>query len=277
MHHFLVSFVITVSFISPLWQHAPLFGHFCHHGVLYQPMVTTCTTFWSFLSPQCPLPAHGDNMHHFLVIFVTAVSSSSPWLQHAPLIGHFCHHDVLYQDNVTTCTTFWSFLSPRYLLPAKFDNMHHFLDILSLRCPLLALGDNMHHFLIIFVSTVSLPAHVDNMHHFLVILSLRCHLPAQGDNMHHFLVIFVTAVSFSNPLWQHAPLFVNFCYLDVLYQPMVTTCTTFWSFLSPRCPLQVHSDNIHHFFDIFIPAVFSSSPWWQHSPLFGYFCHRSVL
>ena len=128
IHHFLVNFVTAVTFTSPRWQHAPLFGHFCNRGFIYKPMVTTCTTFWSILSPQFYLQAQGD-MHHFLVIFVTAVSFTSPWWQHAPLFGHFCHRGFIYKPIMTTCTTFWSFLSPRCHLQAHGDNMHHFLVI----------------------------------------------------------------------------------------------------------------------------------------------------
>ena len=278
MHHFLVIFVAAVSLDSPCWQHAPHFGHFCHRDVFYQPMVTQCTTFWSFLSPRCPLPTHADIMHHFLVIFVTALFFTIPRWQHAPLFGHFCHRGVLQQPMVTTCNTFWSFLSPR--------------------CPLPAHGNNMHHFLVIFVIVVSFtipwwqhaPLFGHFCHHgvfyqpmlttctnFWSFLSPRCPLPVHGDNMHHFLVIFVPAVPFTSPWWKHALPFGHFCHHGVLYQPMVSTCTTLWSFLSPRCPLPTHGDNMHHYLVIFVASVSSSSPWWQHAPLFGHFCHHGVL
>ena len=184
MYHSLVIFATAVSFTRPWCQDAPLFGHFWHCGVLYQPMVTTCTAFFSFLSSRCPLPVHCDNMHHFFVIIVTAVSSSNPLLQHVSHFRHFCHCDVLKQPMVTTFNPFWSFLSP------------------------------------------------------------RCPLASHGDNMYHFLVIFVTAVYFGSPWCQHAPLFGQFCHRGVLKQPMVTICTTFLSFLSPRCSLPAHDDNM---------------------------------
>ena len=111
MYHFLVIFATSVSLTCPWRQYAPLFGYFCHCGVLYQPMVTTCTTFSSFLSPRCPLPAHGYKMHHFLVIFVTAVPLTIPRLQNVPLFGHFSHRGVPYQPMVTTCTTFGFFVT----------------------------------------------------------------------------------------------------------------------------------------------------------------------
>ena len=104
MHHFLVFF---------------------HRGVLPQPVVTACTTFWSFVTVGCyrsqwwqhaPLSglfvtagaagASGDSMHRFLV---------------------FCHRGVLLQPVVTACTIFWSFLSLRGATASGGASMHHFL------------------------------------------------------------------------------------------------------------------------------------------------------
>ena len=167
-------------------------------------------------------------MHHFLVIFVTSGSYISPWWKHASPFGHFCHRSVLQQPVVTTCTRYWSFLSPRCSLPTR--------------------GDKLHHFLVFFVTAVSF-------------LSPRCPFPARGDNMHHFLVIFVTAMSFTSPWRQLEPLFGHFCYSGVLYQPVARTRTTFWSFWSPRCPLPDRGVLIHHFMDIFVTAVSFINPW----------------
>ena len=278
LHHFLVIFVTAESLTSPWWQHAPLFGHFCHRCVLDQPMVTTCTTFWSFLSPRCPWPAHGDNIYHFLVIFVTALSSCSPWWQNAPLFGHFCHRGVLDQPMVTTYTTFWSFLLPWYPLPAHGDNMHdvlvNFDTAAFFTSPWWQHKPLFGHFCHRGVFYQHMATKCTTFWSF---LSPRCPLPANGDNIYHFLVIFVIAVSFTSPWWQNAPLCGHFCDRGVPYQPMVTKCTTFRSCLSPRCPLLAHGDNMHHHLVIFVTAVSFTSPWWQNAPLFGHFCHRSVI
>ena len=241
-------------------------------------MVTTCTSFWSFLSPRGPLAANGDNMHHFLVFFVTARSSSSPWWQHAHLFGLFCHCEVLQQPMVTTCTSFGLFCHHEVLQQPMVTACTSLWSFLSPRGP---------------------PA-------------------ANGDNMHHFFGLFVTARFSSSPWWQYAPLFGLFWHCEVNQQPIITACTIFWSFLSPWGPLAAHGDNMHHFLvssvtvryikqpmvtacttfwfflslwglapdhgdsidkflDLSVTARLYHSSWWQNRPLSSPFCHCKYI
>ena len=56
-------------------------------------------------------------------------------------------------------------------------------------------------------------------------------------------------------------IFRSFCHCEVLPQPKVTACTTFWSLLSPRGPSTADGDRMPHYRAISITARSSSNPW----------------
>ena len=195
--HFLLIFVTAFSFTSP-WWHAPLFG-FCHRCVIYKPMVSACTTCWTFLSLPCHLQAHGDSMHHFLDIFVTAVSFTRPWW-HAPLFV-FSHSGVIYKPMVIAGTTLWSFLPPCWPLAAHGD-IHYFLFFVTTvsftspwwHAPLFGV---FHSGVIYKPMVAACPLFAHFCHRLFIykpmvtcttfwFLLPMCHLHAHGDSRHHF-------------------------------------------------------------------------------------------
>ena len=177
---------------------------------------------------------------------------------------------------VTTCTTFWSFLSLRGLPAAHGDNMHLFWSFLSPRGPPEAHGDNTPLFGLFCHRMYILQSMVTALTTFWSFLSLWGLAAAHSDSTDHILVSSVIASTCCSPWWQHRPPSGPFCHREGFLQPIVTALTIFWSFLSLRGLAADHGDSTDQFLHLSVTARPYHSSWWQNRPLSGPFCTTST-
>ena len=124
--------IIIVTTCSSFWswlsQHAPSLDHDCHNMLLSWIMiVTTCSSFLgSWLSQHAPPLA-------WIRFVTTCLSSLRSWLsQHSPISGHDCHNILLpWIVIVTTCSSsIGSWLSQHASHPLDHDR--HYLLLWNL-------------------------------------------------------------------------------------------------------------------------------------------------